>query len=129
MINPMPGNVPTGKPPFRVVPPPPELDPSVIRDRDALEALRDAHTLDEISEMTGMASGTIQARSLRLGLTGGPPKGTAVTAETKYANDPEWLRARYIDEGLTAGEIAVRVGRSEEGLRKALHRHGIKKQR
>lgn len=113
---------PIGTPPFRVVPPAPELNPSVIRNADALRELRSRYTLDEISELTGMAAGTIQAWSRRLGLT------TERSLEAKHANDPAWLRARYIDDNLTAGQIAAELGRSADGIRKALSRHGIRKQ-
>ncbi len=113
------GNVPIGVSPFRVVPPPPEIDPKALRDAEHLKALRAKHTLAEIGRLTGMAHGTVEAWSRRHGLTKPPIR--------RRPRDAEWLRARYIDDGMTAAEIADLIGGTESGVRKSLGRLGIRK--
>ena len=42
-------------------------------------------------------------------------------------NDPDWLRAQYLDRGRTAADIATEVGCPHKTLDRALRRHGIRR--
>jgi transposase-like protein len=43
--------------------------------------------------------------------------------------DPGWLRGRYVEDGATAAEMAVELGRGERTVLDALSRHGIPRRR
>lgn len=42
-------------------------------------------------------------------------------------NDPDWLRRRYIDDGLSIRRLGDEIGVSRETVRRHLKRHGIER--
>ena len=49
-----------------------------------------------------------------------------VVGPPRELDDPEWLRERYVERGLSIAAVAREVGRHRNTVRRALRQHGIK---
>ena len=83
-------------------------------------AVRDRAALDAVHRRRGGANTRTVRRALQrhsIDLRDGPPAHIDL--------DPEWLRKRYVDDGLPVAAIAREVGVSAMTVHRAMVRYGI----
>ena len=98
------------------------LDPETIK--QILEMRKNKYSLKQISRELKLDSHTVRKYTVLYGLDGVETLNEAWTeAEDKM------IRELYLNQGLTATEIAIHMKRSYQGVRKYLLRHNIKKPR
>jgi len=98
------------------------LDPETIK--KILDMRKDGNSLKQISRVLKLDSHTVRKYTVLYGLDGVECLNEAWTEE-----EDKMIRDLYLNQGLTATEIAVRMKKSYQGVRKYLLRHEIKQPR
>jgi len=84
----------------------------------------EGYTITEIAEMADVSQGTIHNRMKEFSIPR-HSRGKRVSGDREQLENEGWLRQRYIDDGMSVGDIAKELGFSISPVRRSMKKHGI----
>jgi len=84
----------------------------------------EGYTITEIAEMADVTQGTIHNRMVEFSIPR-HERGKRVSGDREQLQDENWLRQRYINDGMSVGQIAEELGLSKSPVRRFMEDYGI----
>ena len=84
----------------------------------------EGYTISEIAELADVTQGTIHNRMVEFSIPR-YERGKRVSGDREQLEDENWLRERYIDDGMSVGDIAKELNLSLNPVRRYMQKYGI----